>query len=92
MGLDALSLAWTFIYTFHCVYKRWRLWRCCAQAPGRRLLNMHGQLQNGARCLNFGLKLFYVPFFEFVSSEGSGDAAHKLMHVWVLAIQKSIEL
>ena len=35
---------------------------------------------------------FYVPFFEFVSSEGSGDAAHKLMHVWVLAIQKRIEL
>ena len=56
--LDALILAWTFIYTFHCVYGQWRLWQCCAQAQVRCLLNMHGQLQSGAICLNFGLKLY----------------------------------
>ena len=48
---------------------------------------MHGQLQSGARFHKFGLKLFSVPFLEFVSSEGSGDAVHKCMRVWVFPIQ-----
>ena len=87
VGLGALILVWAFIYTILCVYSQWRLWRCCAEAQVRCLLNMHGQLQSWARCLNFGLKLFSVPFFEFVSSKGSGDAAHKRMRVWVFAIQ-----
>ena len=43
VGLDNLFLAWTFIYTFHCLCEQWRLWRCCAQAQVRRLLNMHDQ-------------------------------------------------
>ena len=37
VGLDTLILAWTFIYTFQCVYGQWRLWQCCAKAQVRRL-------------------------------------------------------
>ena len=51
------------------------------KSTGTSLTNMHGQLQSGARCNKFDLKLFSIPFFEFVSSEGSGDAAHKRMRV-----------
>ena len=37
VGLDALILAWPFIYNFHCVYEQWRLWQCCAKAQVRHL-------------------------------------------------------
>ena len=42
---------------------RWRhfvlYWRCCTHAQVRRLLNLHGQLQSWARCLDFGLEFFF---------------------------------
>ena len=53
---------------------------------------MHGQLQSGARCHKFDLKLFSVPFLEFVSSEDSGDAAHKRWYVAYLACMASYKV
>ena len=40
-------------------------------------LNMHGQLPNGARCLNFDLGLYLHPFYVCEISDGSGDIAPK---------------
>ena len=50
------------------------------------LFYMHGQLLSGGRCLNLGLSLYlhHSLCIRAVSSEDSGDLAHKHRHFRVL--------
>ena len=44
-------------------------------------LNVHGQIQSGVRCLNFGLDLYLHSFYICASSGGPDDAASKRRRV-----------